>query len=188
MLPSGCRLQKLRTHFTIVLICRQISHILLTSSDPQACRLRSSELTSYLQYCKEVVFSEVTVPPALKGVSSFLEQLASSEQSDPGQPESLRRQPPDAGDDEVTEMQQRQPPTYSLDSSSSQGVHSQPDHYTGIPAYIFQSETMHPDVLAVAAACGALVNVHPDIILRQMASLQHSLSSLQKLLLTDNKS
>jgi len=59
-------------------------------------------------------------------------------------------------------------------------VHSQPHVYTSIPMQMMSSETHHPDLLALAAACGAVVNVHPDVILRQVSALQQKLVEMEK--------
>lgn len=59
-------------------------------------------------------------------------------------------------------------------------VHSQPHMYTSIPSHMMSSETHHPDLLALVAACGAVVNVHPDVILRQVSALQQKLVEVEK--------
>jgi hypothetical protein len=58
-------------------------------------------------------------------------------------------------------------------------VHSQPEKYT-LPPKLAVSDTLHSDLLGVAAACGALVNVHPDVVMRQVSVLQHRLLDVEK--------
>lgn len=141
---------------------------------------------AYLQYCKEVVFAGAQTPPGLGDVGHFLDRVANGAQRLPG---GWHWQAEFEGMDEgvecKAEVQQHElhnPEGSAMPCSSHHRLHPRPHCYHKVPARMHSTETMHPDVLAVAAACGALVNVHPDVILRQMSALQQSLLAMDGLL------